>query len=147
MPKGVYTRNTELRPQTFRDCDHCRQRFGPLDRLSRRFCSTSCWYAKRRAGGRAPRAKPTREARNAQRTLKYHVDVGHITRPSVCEECEAHGVKIEGAHFDYAEPLRVRWLCVSCHRRWDNADPKGGIQRRENLTGGKAELVEQEEST
>lgn len=31
---------------------------------------------------------------------------------------------IEAAHYDYSRPLDVRWLCRSCHRRWDHADPK-----------------------
>ncbi|MCC7409315.1 MAG: hypothetical protein IT442_14715 [Phycisphaeraceae bacterium] len=34
--------------------------------------------------------------------------------------------RIEAAHFNYDEPLRVRWLCCSCHRRWDKRHPKHG---------------------
>lgn len=32
-----------------------------------------------------------------------------------CELCGA--AKVEAHHDDYARPLDVRWLCVSCHRR------------------------------
>jgi hypothetical protein len=48
---------------------------------------------------------------------------GVLTRPTHCEECgkECHP---QGAHYDYRRPLDVRWLCVSCHKRWDIAEPK-----------------------
>jgi hypothetical protein len=48
---------------------------------------------------------------------------GKLTRPDRCEECERSG-RIQAAHYDYAEPLRVRWLCRSCHALWDRAQPK-----------------------
>lgn len=35
-------RGGNRRPQTFRDCEWCGKRFGPLDRLARRFCSIKC---------------------------------------------------------------------------------------------------------
>ncbi len=50
MPRGVYTRNPELRPRTFRDCARCGKRFGPLDRLARKFCSQKCKVAAQRGG-------------------------------------------------------------------------------------------------
>lgn len=37
-------RGGNKRPQTFRDCKQCGQRFGPLERLSRVYCSKDCWY-------------------------------------------------------------------------------------------------------
>jgi hypothetical protein len=52
-----------------------------------------------------------------------------VVRPNACEECGATDCRIEGAHFDYDEPLRVRWLCISCHRRWDKRDPKGATYK------------------
>ncbi|MFQ6047992.1 MAG: hypothetical protein ACE5K7_01350 [Phycisphaerae bacterium] len=75
---------------------------------------------------------------------------GHITRPSVCEECGATDRKIEAAHYDYDEPLRVRWLCRSCHVRWDRREPKGATfvvceekdaQRWQGFTGRKAKRL------
>jgi hypothetical protein len=89
----------------------------------------------RRTGRRRVR-KTCPLARNAQNLLRYHVQAGHIVRPAACEECGATGRRIEGAHFDYAEPLRVRWLCISCHRRWDKASPKGAtfLVRADALT-------------
>jgi len=64
------------------------------------------------------------KARSAQSLLRYHIQAGNIVRPTSCEECGATNRRIEGAHFNYDEPLRVRWLCVSCHRRWDKSEPK-----------------------
>ena len=49
---------------------------------------------------------------------------GDLVRPSRCEACDRTGVMIEAAHYNYEEPLRVRWLCRSCHKRWDRAQPK-----------------------
>lgn len=49
---------------------------------------------------------------------------GTLIRPDSCEECLASGVPIQAAHYDYHEPLRVRWLCRSCHSQWDLAEPK-----------------------
>lgn len=48
---------------------------------------------------------------------------GELTRPSQCEAC-GKTARIEAAHEDYSRPLDVRWLCHSCHVRWDNKEPK-----------------------
>lgn len=48
---------------------------------------------------------------------------GLLVRPDTCEECGKVG-RIDAAHADYARLLDVRWLCRSCHMRWDHADPK-----------------------
>lgn len=44
---------------------------------------------------------------------------GELIRPEKCEECGGPGRRIEAAHHDYTKPLDVRWLCSSCHRRYD----------------------------
>jgi hypothetical protein len=77
---------------------------------------------------RKPKMRGTREAINARGQLAYHVRKGHIRKPSCCENCGKEG-RVEGAHDDYKLALQVRWLCVGCHRRWDKANPKGGVIR------------------
>jgi len=48
---------------------------------------------------------------------------GILIRPDTCSDCGGPGF-IEAAHGDYSRPLDVRWLCRSCHRKWDKAEPK-----------------------
>lgn len=48
---------------------------------------------------------------------------GDLVKPDACEACGAVR-KVCAAHADYARPLDVRWLCYSCHNRWDRAHPK-----------------------
>ena len=112
---------------TFLICRQCGQLFGPVDHLGRRYCSKKCVYAAASTGRKTFR-KTITKARSAQSLLRYHVQAGHIVRPTTCEECGTTDRKIEGAHFNYDEPLRVRWLCVSCHRRWDKREPKHATQ-------------------
>ena len=112
------------RPQTFKDCEFCGESFGPVTHLARRFCSYEC-KSKSQATGQKRKFIATPEARRAHRRVAYAVDTGRLVRPHQCDQCGAEG-KMEGAHSDYARPLDVRWLCRSCHVRWDAADPKGG---------------------
>jgi hypothetical protein len=112
-------------PQTFRDCAQCGRRFGPIRHLSRRFCSPRCHYENARVPERR-RLKPTPAARRAQRRVAFLIQAGRLHRPATCEECGKAG-RVEAAHRDYARPADVRWLCISCHRRWDKAEPKGGV--------------------
>lgn len=41
---------------------------------------------------------------------------GTLAAPGVCECCDRTNVPLHGHHTDYAEPLRVTWLCAECHR-------------------------------
>ncbi len=125
------------KPQTFRPCAHCGRVFGPLDRLSQRFCGPSCKYAAARVVSRK-RPTATGEARRAQRRARWLVQTGIIIKPNACEKC-GHEGRVEMAHEDYARPEDVRWLCASCHRREDWANPKGGTL--ESLTDQQAERV------
>ena len=130
------------KPQTFRVCI-CGKEFGPLQTLKQKYCSKRCHY------DNAPKTAnhkhvATKEAIRAQRTLAYHIQTGKMIRPKSCEECKNIKPRMEGAHFNYIEPLRVRWLCRSCHVKWDKKNPKGGtriVARWEKYTGKKAELI------
>lgn len=41
-----------------------------------------------------------------------------------CEVC-GRGSYVQAHHDDYADPLNVRWLCVSCHKRHHRAHGPG----------------------
>lgn len=79
----------------------------------------------------------TPEQIRAAGALHYQIKLGNIIRPSICEECGANNKKIEAAHFNYEEPLRVRWLCHGCHQRWDRDEPKGGAMLIVRHPGGR----------
>lgn len=111
------------KPQTFKNCAQCGNRFGPLCYLAQRFCSYPC-KVKAQTTGRKTFRRTLNFARAAQRLVSYHIEVGNIVRPNCCENCGRTDVKIEAAHKDYSRPLDVRWLCRSCHVRWDKAEPK-----------------------
>lgn len=64
-------------------------------------------------------------AHRAHEAVRRAIKNGRLIRPAQCENCQSEG-GIEAAHHDYEDRLNVRWLCRSCHRSWDKADPKGG---------------------
>lgn len=130
------------KPQTFKICI-CGKEFGPVYALKQKYCSKLCHYknAPKTVNHKHVR---TKEAMSANRKLSYNILKGNIIRPNVCEDCGCDNKKIEGAHFNYKEPLKVRWLCRSCHVRWDKIEPNGGtkiVARCEKYTGEKAELL------
>ena len=116
------------RPQTFRDCEWCGKRFGPVDRLSVRFCTYACKVEAQRTG-QTVRFERTKEAGRAHRKIAYRIATGKVVRPEQCEECRVVGKKIEAAHYDYSKPEKVRWLCRSCHVKWDRGANRGGTVR------------------
>ena len=107
-------------------CPSCDCWFGPLERLRQKYCSPECKVESQRKAVRKPRRRASRRARAAQSLVAYHISKGNLIRPEHCEDCGRRSRRIEAAHFDYKRPLDVRWLCVSCHRRWDHAEPKNG---------------------
>jgi hypothetical protein len=67
--------------------------------------------------------KRMRAAWRAGDKVRRALKAGKLIRPEACEDCKKV-CKPEAAHYDYALPLKVRWLCRGCHRRWDAAKPK-----------------------
>lgn len=53
---------------------------------------------------------------------------GDLTPPSACERCGAES-HIEKHHHDYAKPLDVEWLCVSCHKAEHAPDGRERVRR------------------
>ena len=64
------------------------------------------------------------KSKKASMAVYYAIKRGALRRPRDCEECGETGGRIEAAHADYALPLDVRWLCRSCHTKWDQQSPK-----------------------
>lgn len=108
-------------------CQHCLSVF-VAPRLSSRYCSRSCKTAAQATGQHVFQIA-TPAARLAHSIVRNHLRAGLLHRPATCEECGVTGRRIEAAHHSYAEPLRIRWLCRSCHVRWDKQVPKGGTLR------------------
>lgn len=52
----------------------------------------------------------------ARKRVQKAVDFGRLVRPDVCERCGKTG-EIHAHHEDYAKPLDVIWLCLSCHSK------------------------------
>lgn len=68
----------------------------------------------------------------ARRAVEYAIRKGELVRPKRCEQCKATGTPIQAAHYSYEKgrELDVRWLCRSCHAKWDAAEPKTANLRR-----------------
>lgn len=75
-----------------------------------------------------PYSRPTDAAAQAHLAIQNAIRIGHVVRPTSCSQCGT-ACKPEAAHADYAKPYDVRWLCRSCHRKEDQAQPKGGTTK------------------
>ncbi len=127
-------RKLRVRPKARKICSHCKNEFA-ADNRKRKFCGWECKKNAMRTG-RRKKTITIPKARKAQRDVAYAIQTGKLVRPTVCEECQCADRKIEAAHFNYEETLRVRWLCSSCHRKWDKAEPKGAtysVAVRQNI--------------
>lgn len=52
---------------------------------------------------------------HARSLVAKAVKRGEIAKPPTCSRCGGRGARIEGHHENYAEPLKVIWLCSQCH--------------------------------
>jgi len=64
-----------------------------------------------------PWQEKNKEKVYAKDKLKYHIKKGTIQRLPYCQICGDFNNKISGHHFNYSKPLRVIWVCPSCHRQ------------------------------
>jgi|SRR5690554_810910 hypothetical protein len=55
------------------------------------------------------------QQQNARQYVHNAIKKGILERPDACAWCGKKG-PVEGHHGDYAEPLKVLWLCRSCHK-------------------------------
>jgi len=111
------------RRPTFNICGTCGRSFRP-GRLAQKYCCRKCADSGR--VGRRRFRRPTAKARRAQGLVRYYIRTGKLVRPTSCDQCGNGKRRIEAAHYDYDQPMHVRWLSRSCHARWDKAQPKGG---------------------
>lgn len=56
--------------------------------------------------------------------VRYALKTGKLVKGTECEFCKVTDKPLDGAHYDYSEPLKVKWLCKICHAKWDVNDPK-----------------------
>ena len=54
---------------------------------------------------------------SAQNAVHRAVKRGVLVRPQFCEMCGCGDTKLHGHHPNYAEQLRVVWLCPKCHKK------------------------------
>lgn len=54
----------------------------------------------------------------AHRAVNSAIRRGQLVRPDLCEGCGTKcGKRIDAHHDDYSQPLTIRWLGSTCHRR------------------------------
>jgi hypothetical protein len=51
----------------------------------------------------------------ARDELHHAVKTGDIVKPKICKLCP--NTTVQAHHPDYSKPLKVIWLCLSCHRK------------------------------
>jgi hypothetical protein len=73
-------------------------------------------------------------AARARRLLRRAVKAGKV---QITHHCQAHGCtateRLQGHHASYRSPLKVVWLCATCHRRAHSSGVlrvKRGVPRR-----------------
>jgi hypothetical protein len=53
----------------------------------------------------------------ARNKISHLVRTGKLKRPAVCPKCNNNKQMIEAHHDDYSSPLKIKWLCITCHRK------------------------------
>lgn len=86
-------------------------------------------YLARNPGAQNTWRENSPELQPAYRRVAAALKRGELTRPTECQAC-GRTCKPQAAHEDYSRPLLVRWLCVTCHVRWDDRQPKSSYSQR-----------------
>lgn len=55
------------------------------------------------------------EALKAIQEVAYALKTGKLVKPKECSQC-GREVRLSAHHEDYSNPLKVVWLCSSCHK-------------------------------
>lgn len=61
-----------------------------------------------------------RIAKAAHLLVSRAIEAGKLSRPGTCSSCGGE-CNPHAHHDDYTKPLKVRWLCVTCHSAWHKA--------------------------
>lgn len=51
----------------------------------------------------------------ARRAIAAALKEGKVKRPACCDLCTLEHDKLEAHHVDYGDPLKVYWICKTCH--------------------------------
>jgi hypothetical protein len=81
------------------------------------------------------RAHPRRRVlnplkRHAREAVREALRTGRIVKPRNCQDCGAQK-RLDGHHADYSLPLKVEWLCASCHGVRHRIEHKDAIKQVE----------------
>ena len=120
------------RQASCKDCQKQRARAWQRAHPERHRVHVQAWKASHpnevRRQDRLTRSRRYQEARDFARLViraasatRRAIQAGLLVRPDRCGDCGRGGVVIDAVHEDYAEPLRVRWLCRRCRYRWHRA--------------------------
>jgi hypothetical protein len=127
-PLADYHRNRTMPDGRLKVCKPCRKKITAMERRDNEHVRA---YERQRYLADPSRAhawkrkypERARVSANASQRVRNALATGRLTKPDVCEGC-GMATRLEGAHWDYLQPLAVRWLCRPCHRRWDANEPK-----------------------
>lgn len=72
------------------------------------------------------------EKYQARTTANNAIRDGRLARGTNCYFCGSD-YRLEMHHPDYSQPLRVYWLCLTCHRKLDNMEKIGVNKSQEEL--------------
>ena len=118
-----------LKSECLHKCDNCGKEFKGI--ATRRFCSQSCSNTTQKTQMEVFSDEERNRRRRACRTSyrerhpnrdKVHnmmvaaIKQGKLIQEDICEICGQED-NVEAHHQNYDKPLKVNWLCSSCHHR------------------------------